>query len=610
MIADAKSARHRWLALGLALACAAAAFVAVAAAQKTQGIARDEVVYMRAGSHYARWWQAWLRGDDGIATRAGIGKHFGGPRATDNNREHPPLMKLLFGVSANTFHSQLGWTDRITAYRLPSAAMNAVLIALVVLFVAGRWGPIAGVIAGLLTLSLPRAFFHAGLACFDAAVVTTWFAVLYTYDRALASARWSVALGLCFGLALATKHNALMLPAVLGPHYLWLSWRRSGDAVGPDAGRLRARLGAWVRAMWQLRPSAALMPIVLGPLVLIALWPWLWFDTVEHVGDWIGFHLRHVHYNYEYLGRNWNAPPYPFHVPLVTTLFTVPVATLAAAAIGVGISVARVIQRRAGGGGMDGAASEYAAHGSNARAPLLLLTLSLIVAIGPFLLGWAPIFGAEKHWAPAIPTLCILAAIGVAYAAEQLVRAWRLVRVGHGETGAGQGRIATRTATAVMTVVLGAIVVAAAAIETVAAHPYALSHYNALAGGAAGGADAGMNRQFWGVAARGVLGKLDEVAAAEPVASANAKPRPTLVYTHDASPAWGMYQRHGLVGAHLPDAGHERGGVQRSRIAIVIHERHFARHDYMIWDVYGMVQPAFVLTFQGVPLVSVYVRPR
>jgi len=40
----------------------------------------------------------------------------------------------------------------------------------------------------------------------------------------------------------------------------------------------------------------------------------------------------------------------------------------------------------------------------------------------------------------------------------------------------------------------------------------------------------------------------------------------------------------------------------------VIHERHFLRHDYMIWDVFGTVQPVYVLTFQGVPLVSVYAR--
>ncbi|HYU15114.1 MAG TPA: hypothetical protein VEL05_03560, partial [Candidatus Acidoferrum sp.] len=122
------------------------------------------------------------------------------------------------------------------------------------------------------------------------------------------------------------------------------------------------------------------------------------------------------------------------------------------------------------------------------------------------------------------------------------------------------------------------------------------------AGGARGGAELGMNRQFWGVSARGVLPYLDENAAPAP-----GQP-PVPVYTHDASPAWGLYQRLGLLRPGLPDAGHEAQGIARSRVALVIHERHFARHDYLIWSAYGTVQPAYVLTFDGVPLVSVYVR--
>ena len=43
----------------------------------------------------------------------------------------------------------------------------------------------------------------------------------------------------------------------------------------------------------------------------------------------------------------------------------------------------------------------------------------------------------------------------------------------------------------------GALVVVPAALETIHAQPHALTHYNAIAGGAPGGADLGMNRQFW-----------------------------------------------------------------------------------------------------------------
>ncbi len=579
--------------LVVSLALFAIASTSVFMSQKDMGLARDELVYMNHGSRYADWWLDAASGEDGTLTAEAITRHFGGDSATAGNREHPPLMKTLFGLSERILHRGLGVTDRVSAYRLPSALMNALLIVLVYLFVAGLWGQGAGIIAALLTLCLPRAYFHAGLACFDAAVVTTWFATLYAYQRALRSRRWCLGLGVAFGLALATKHNALFLPGVLGLHYLWLSLER-GLAMR-DAGAERGGAGRYLRALW--RGALALQPwgvpalVVLGPLVALALWPWLWFDTIAHVLDWVRFHFHHVHYNYEYLGRNWNAPPYPWHVPIVTTLFTVPVVTLLSAGVGaVALTMAgrgRIWAALVAPGRVRGAGAEPS------TAPARLLVISALVAMAPFILGQAPIFGAEKHWAPAIPTLTIFAGVGVMVAARMATRA--IIAAGLVGARAPILRLA-------LSLLLSAGAVGAAAVETAAATPYALSHYNALAGGAPGGADLGMNRQFWGYAARGVLPYLNTLAPAP-----DAKPRP--VYTHDASPAWSAYQRDGLLSPGLPDAGHERQGVARSDIALVIHERHFNRHDYLIWDSYGTVQPAYVLTFQGVPLVSVYVRP-
>jgi hypothetical protein len=46
-------------------------------------------------------------------------------------------------------------------------------------------------------------------------------------------------------------------------------------------------------------------------------------------------------------------------------------------------------------------------------------------------------------------------------------------------------------------------------------------------------------------------------------------------------------------------------GIERSNLALVVHEKHFNRHDYMIWKSYGTEQPVFVLRSAGVPIVSV-----
>jgi hypothetical protein len=52
----------------------------------------------------------------------------------------------------------------------------------------------------------------------------------------------------------------------------------------------------------------------------------------------------------------------------------------------------------------------------------------------------------------------------------------------------------------------------------------------------------------------------------------------------------------------------ELGAIRASSHAMVIHELHFAKYDYWIWDAYGSPTPSRVLTLDGVPLVTVYER--
>ena len=567
--------RGAWRAALFAAALAAAVTVFLALLQRDTGIARDEVVYMNAGRTYASWWIDWMKGEPGTATAETITRHFGGDAPTANNREHPPLMKMLFGFSERLFHDQLGWTSRVTATRLPAAATTGLLAAIVFLFTRRLWGSAAGVAAALFAVLMPRTVYHGQLAAFDVPIAALWFATVAAYYRALDSRAWCVIAGLVFGLALATKHNALMIPAAVGTHYWFIGLRARWPEI--RAARGAARLREIGVGLLGPRPLVIASMAVLGPIVLFVLWPWLWLDPIAHVGDWIRFHLHHVHYNFEYLGQNTNAPPFPVHVPIVTTLLVVPLVTVVAGGVG-----AFALWRDARGG--ESAAPD--------RAPVLLLALSSLVALGPFLTGQAPIFGAAKHWIVAMINLAVIAGVGVA-------------RAGAWSAEAAGATLSARAAARMRTLVVPALIAlaaAAAAIESRAAHPYALTHYSSALGGPARGADLGMNRQYWGYAARGILPVLAEHAPDE-------DEPPRRVYTHDASPSWPLYLRDGLIPETLPDAGHERGGVRRSELAIVVHELHFNRHDFMIWDEYGTVQPIYVLRHGGVPIVSVYRRP-
>src|SRR4051812_6081596 len=130
--------------------------------------------------------------------------------------------------------------------------MAGVAVALVYFFALALWGLAEAIVAALALLLLPRAMFHAGLACFDAPAMTLWFATAYAYWRAVAERgepigggdpagaageaedrvsrgvtrrRWPWQVGVVWGLALATKHTALLLPFALGVHYLVVGWR-------------------------------------------------------------------------------------------------------------------------------------------------------------------------------------------------------------------------------------------------------------------------------------------------------------------------------------------------------------------------------------------------
>jgi hypothetical protein len=48
--------------------------------------------------------------------------------------------------------------------------------------------------------------------------------------------------------------------------------------------------------------------------------------------------------------------------------------------------------------------------------------------------------------------------------------------------------------------------------------------------------------------------------------------------------------------------------LAQSDFALVHHELHMAEVDFQIWSAYGTTKPVYVLSYDGVPIVSVYKR--
>jgi hypothetical protein len=207
--------------------------------------------------------------------------------------------------------------------------------------------------------------------------------------------------------------------------------------------------------------------------------------------------------------------------------------------------------------------------------------LGLLVAIAPFFREKTPIFGGTKHWLTAYPSLALFAGRGFEVVVQAMRRSLPSLR--------GAKLIAAEAT-------LGATVVLAPLAVTAHSHPFGLSSYVPLVGGTAGGADLGLNRQFWGYTSQN--------AAAEYL---NAKaPSGAAVFIHDTTwDAWARMQDEGRVRRDLRAVG----APHEAQIALVEHELHMNEVDYSIWGAWGTDAPVYIVRHDGVPIVSIYRRP-
>lgn len=546
--------KDRTLVLGLVVALLAT--VLLATAHRDTGYVRDEGIYFEAGRSYAAWLADFVRDPGQAATRTEIDRRFG------PNHEHPALVKLIAGLSGRLLAGPLPLLREGAAMRLPTQAIAG--LGVLLLFVAAAratagqrgTGTAAALAAGWLLLQ-PHPFFHAGLLAFDMPIAVAILAVVLAYRRAGDSPRWSVALGVLLGVAIAVKHNALFVAPLLALHHaLVLLHVRLRE-------RRPLRLGQWI-------PFPFVSMAVLAPLVALLLWPWLWPDPAARVDEYFAFHREHAYYNVEYLGRNWNRPPLPVSYPFVMTLATVPATLLVLAFAGLASLLRADWSAR---GATEAPVGDFwrPRPAGSVRLDGVLFT---IFAAFPILLIAAPsvpIFGGTKHWLTAYPFLALAAAV-----------AWSRLWTRIGEL---PGRLRHAPAAALVCVLLPGVA------ATVDARPHGLSQYAPLAGGPRGAAEAGLLRGFWGHAVAGIL------------EAESAGPR-RRVYLHDvADLARKQYVREGRWPAGWTSARPEQADA-----GLVFHELHMAADEIRLWNALGDTRPAMIVDLDDVPLTSFYAR--
>ena len=518
------------------------------------GFTRDEGYYFKAGRDYFGWFHAlWqnLLGGDLLASfsKTNIDRHW------SYNHEHPVLVKSLFALSYGLLEEGLGvFQSDGQAMRFVGWCFGGLSVSMTYLLGRQLLSPGLALLAALSWLMMPRSFWHMHLACFDIPVVFAHVWLVHTYVKGQDSFKRALWVGVVFGIAASIKHNVLFVPVIFVLHWLLT------QATFPTPGRGGLN--------FPKIPVTFLAMAIVGPIVFVLHWPYLWPDVIGRVGWYFNFHLEHEHYPILYFAELLSAPPFPRAFPFVMTAVTVPIVTLAVMILGLALSLGVLLQTVLG---------KSARRPMTLRAPASLVLLLVLNALVPFLVisnPDTPIFGGTKHWMNGVPFLCILGAWGLNQALQGL---------------RGNPHFVTlKTATV-------AAILLPAALLTLRSHPYGLSAYNETVGFARGAANIGFQRTFWGYEPQESWSLINERT------SVNGKIH--LGDTNQAS--YRTYIRDRIIRSDLRYSGR----VRNSDAASVQPQGEFKKQWIDVWNQWGTRKPAGVVHLDGVPLSTVSFKP-
>jgi 4-amino-4-deoxy-L-arabinose transferase-like glycosyltransferase len=423
------------------------------------GITSDEPLDTRVGRGYVQAAISPVRGLTPLS-----------PSLYEGSAQHPPLGRWLVGIASTAFEpfeSLLGGADPfgVHAARIAPALAFGVLVWVVARAASRRWGSAAGLAAALSCVFQPRLFAHGHFATLDTFLSLFWVASVVAVESATRSRippRAMILAGLVWGLALLTKIHAWLLPPLV---LLWCLWR----------------LG------WKRGPLAFAIWIVVGLLVFLAGWPWLWEHTGTRLAGFLGTSVDRLALRVQYFGTVYLDKDVPWHYPWFYFLATIPVGVQLATVVGVAMSL-RDLRRDAG-------------------PPLWLGAILLLLVV--FSTN-APVYDGERLFLPAF----FLAAI---FAGRGFGGVW---------TWAGN---LPRPRRRLPRWILG-LTLAAQGWGLLTTFPFGLSYHNALVGGLRGAERLGLELTYWGDSIDGtLLRELERVA----------KPGDSIVLApslHDAMP--------------------------------------------------------------------------
>ena len=415
----------------------------VTTTSKDYGVTWDEPPYFHASDLHVHWITSLaangLRGewkeslDDKIITSAWHWNPYNVP--------HPPFSRIVSGFTQLASAPIL---DKVSGYRLGPALFFALLVTLVFQWINELFGKAAGLFSALALILTPNLFGYAHFAVTDLPLAAMWFATIYCFSKGLSSWRWSVVLGVVWGLAVSTKFPAVL---ALIPLVLWAHWFHRDKY----ANNLLAML-------------------FLAPIVMVATQPYLWHQTG----------LRVLEFLYEGISRGYridtNFGIFFFHqvlhshqLPWYYTFFLVGVTTpepiILLALLGMGSLAVKSQHRRV--------------------IVLFLFNTAFVLLLG--VMPGAVLHDGVRQMLSALPFIAVLAGAGF-----HLVATWLQCFA--------QNRLGLRGIANLPAKVHGILFLLlgfSPALDLYLSHPYQLSYYNRLGGGIRGAYERGLETTYF-----------------------------------------------------------------------------------------------------------------
>lgn len=236
------------------------AFLLSVSTARDYGLSWDEPLYYHA-SDLHMWWMAGLGHDlvNGNLTRSLDDKRIQQAWHWDPYHvPHPPFSRIVSGITHELFSP---WVDTFTSYRIGPALFFSLLVMVMYIWVTEVFGLPTGLFAALCVVLTPNVFGFSHFSVTDMPLASMWFLTVYAFWKGLDSWKWSVYLGVVWGLALATKFPALLIPI---PLLLWAHlFRRNAYS------------------------NNLIAMFFLSPLVMIASQPYLWHRPTLRILDFL-----------------------------------------------------------------------------------------------------------------------------------------------------------------------------------------------------------------------------------------------------------------------------------------------------------------------------------